>query len=178
MPSVMSVARTMRAPLKMPGNTSTLLIWLGKSLRPVPMTAAPPLRASSGMISGTGLAMGNTMPQRMVRTISAVTRPGRDTPMKASAPLRASARVPCSCARLEMWEISSWPGLSPGSPAQMTPLMSHITTLPKPIRMSSFPMAMPAAPAPLMTILTLPISFPVTLMALSRAAATTMAVPC
>ena len=77
-----------------------------------------------------------------------------------------------------MWEISSCPALSSSSPSQMMPLMSHMTILPKPMEMSSLPMAMPAAPAPLMTIFICPICLPVTRMALSRAAATTMAVPC
>mgnify|MGYP003103165612 CR=1 FL=1 len=40
---------------------STLLIWFGKSERPVPTTAAPAARASSGMISGVGFAIGNTI---------------------------------------------------------------------------------------------------------------------
>ena len=39
------------------------------------------------------MAMGKTMPSFMLATISAVTRPGRETPTKASAPLSASARV-------------------------------------------------------------------------------------
>lgn len=45
--SVMAEARTWRAPAKMPGKASTLLIWLGKSLRPVATTAAY-LCATSG----------------------------------------------------------------------------------------------------------------------------------
>ena len=69
-------------------------------------------------------------------------------------------------------------GVEPLIPSQMMPLMSHMTILPKPMEMSSLPMAMPAAPAPLMTIFICPICLPVTRMALSRAAATTMAVPC
>src|SRR6476646_7067114 len=44
------------APRKMPGNAKELLTWLGKSLRPVAMIAAPAALASSGIISGTGLA--------------------------------------------------------------------------------------------------------------------------
>ena len=54
--SVMLWAPTSKAPRKMPGNASTLLIWFGKSLRPVAMTAASP-SAASGRISGSGLAM-------------------------------------------------------------------------------------------------------------------------
>ena len=45
--SLMSDARTSKVPRKMPGNARTLLIWLGKSLRPVEMTFAPPAFASS-----------------------------------------------------------------------------------------------------------------------------------
>ena len=154
------------------------MIWFGKSERPVPTTAAPPARASSGMISGVGLAMAKTIPLFMVETISLVTSPGRDTPMNASAPFNASASLPCSCAKLLTWEISSCPAFKPSSPSQMMPLMSHMITLPKPMLMRCLPIAMPAAPAPLMTMRILPISFLVTFMALIRAAATTMAVPC
>ena len=96
MDSVISLARTERAPLNTPGNTSTLLIWLGKSERPVPTTAAPPAKASSGIISGVGFAMAKTIPLFIEATISFVTSPGRDTPIKASAFFKASARVPCS----------------------------------------------------------------------------------
>ena len=37
--SVILVTSLSRAPRNMPGNPKTLLIWLGKSLRPVAMTA-------------------------------------------------------------------------------------------------------------------------------------------
>ena len=91
----------------MPGKARTLLIWLGKSDRPVPTTAAPAARASSGRISGVGLAIGKRMaPGAMVRTISAVTIPGAETPMKTSAPSSTSARLPFRCWRLVMAAIS------------------------------------------------------------------------
>ncbi len=48
------------APRKTPGKASTLLIWLGRSLRPVATTAAY-LAAMSGSTSGVGLASENTM---------------------------------------------------------------------------------------------------------------------
>ena len=51
--------RPSRAPLKIPGNAITLLTWLGKSERPVPTTFAPAALATSGIISGTGLAIAN-----------------------------------------------------------------------------------------------------------------------
>ncbi len=40
MPSVIRIARASSAPRKMPGKASTLLIWFGKSLRPVATTVA------------------------------------------------------------------------------------------------------------------------------------------
>lgn len=55
--SVICVARPSRAPLNMPGKAITLFTWLGKSERPVPTTFAPAAFATSGMISGTGLAI-------------------------------------------------------------------------------------------------------------------------
>ena len=55
MPSVIAVACTSKAPRKMPGNASTLLIWLGKSERPVATTRACRC-ATSGCTSGFGLA--------------------------------------------------------------------------------------------------------------------------
>ncbi len=71
------------------------MIWLGKSLRPVPTTAAPASRAKSGMISGVGLAMGrSTGSLAMERTMSWVTIPGADTPMNTSAPFIAAAIPP------------------------------------------------------------------------------------
>jgi hypothetical protein len=45
MAGVMRRAPASRAPRKMPGKASTLLIWLGKSLRPVATTAAHRSRA-------------------------------------------------------------------------------------------------------------------------------------
>ena len=81
----------------MPGKASTLLIWFGKSERPVAMTAAPPALASSGMISGVGLAQAKRIGSlAMVLTISAVTVPGAETPMNTSAFLITSASLPVS----------------------------------------------------------------------------------
>src|SRR5437868_11195182 len=55
--SLIAVAPTSSAPRKMKGKHRTLLTWLGKSDRPVQIIASGrALRASSGMISGFGLA--------------------------------------------------------------------------------------------------------------------------
>ena len=53
------VALASSAPRKIPGKASTLLIWFGKSERPVATTAARPA-ACSGRISGSGFASANT----------------------------------------------------------------------------------------------------------------------
>ena len=59
--SLMAVAPTSSAPRKMKGKHRTLLTWLGKSERPVQiMASGRALRASSGMISGVGLASAMT----------------------------------------------------------------------------------------------------------------------
>ncbi len=58
------------------------------------MTVTIP-RTSSGMTSGTGLAMAKTMGRLAIRRMSlAEATPGPDSPMKTSAPLRASPTVP------------------------------------------------------------------------------------
>ena len=91
----MSVALTSKAPLNIPGNTNTLLIWLGKSERPVATTLAPPALATSGIISGVGLAIAKIIGSfAIVFTISAVTRFGADTPMNTSLFLMISANKP------------------------------------------------------------------------------------
>ena len=116
--SLISLARTSKVPRKMPGNARTLLIWLGKSLLPVEMTAAPPAFASSGKISGVGLAQAKTMASLfMVFTISVVTVPGAETPMKTSAPTSMSAREPAFFSRFVTSAISSLIQLRPSRPS-------------------------------------------------------------
>ena len=178
-PSVICTAPQDSAPLNRPGKTSTLLIWLGKSDRPVPTTAAPWARAMSGIISGTGLAMARRMGSlAMDSTISPVTRPGRETPMKTSAPTKASARVPRCLAWLVRAASSAWWGSRLGSPAQRIPSLSHRMRLEYPRSSSSLAAAPPAAPMPFRTTLTCSFFFPTTFRALVRAAVMTTAVPC
>ena len=177
--SLISDARQSSAPRKMPGNAKTLLIWLGKSLLPVPTTAAPALIAKSGMISGTGFAIGSTIGFFAIEaTISSVTIPGAETPMKMSAPCIASASVPVFLSGLVNSAIAFLAGLSLSSPLQIMPLLSHIITLFMPWLMSNFAMAMPAAPAPEKTAVQSSIFLSTTRRALITAAATTTAVPC
>ena len=78
MPSVIRVAPASRAPRKMPGNASTLLIWLGKSLRPVATTAAY-RAATSGCTSGVGFARAKTIaPVAMPATAASPIVPAGD----------------------------------------------------------------------------------------------------
>ena len=75
MPSVIEVARTSKAPRKMPGNASTLLIWFGKSERPVATTRACRC-ATSGCTSGSGFARPKMMASSaIVATTSSGTVP-------------------------------------------------------------------------------------------------------
>ena len=93
--------------MKIPGNATTLFTWLGKSERPVPTTLAPAAFATSGIISGTGLAIAKIMASLfIVLTISAETMFGAETPMKISAPTKASASFPFWPERLVTSAIS------------------------------------------------------------------------
>ena len=88
------------SPRKTPGNTSTLLIWLAKSERPVATTAAC-RAAMSGSISGTGLAIAKTMLSGAIDSTSASVRmSGAETPRKTSAPRSASDSVPVTSSGL------------------------------------------------------------------------------
>ena len=179
MPSVICTAPQDKAPLNRPGKTSTLLIWLGKSDRPVPTTAAPWARASSGMISGTGLAMARiTESLAIVSTMAPVTRPGRETPMNTSAPTKASARVPVRFSGLVRAASSSWWLGWPGVPGTRMPSLSHRVRWRYPRSSNSLAAAPPAAPMPLRTIFTSSFFLPTTFRALVRAAVITTAVPC
>ena len=175
----MSLARTSKAPRNTPGKARTLLIWFGKSLRPVPMTAAPASRARSGMISGTGLAMGNKMGLgAMVLTISGVTTPGEDTPMNRSAPTITSAREPDLSSLLDSSNRAFFSALRSVRAEQMAPLRSQMMASPRPMDFRSLKMAVPAAPAPENTAVMSSIFLSTSFRALMRAAATMMAVPC
>ena len=152
---------------------------LSKSLRPLPTTAAPAASASSGWISGTGFAIGNThAPAFMLATISRVTTPGALTPMNTSAPRIASASVPVMRRGFVRRLISSCAGFSPSMPSQRMPNRSTIIRSFTPRFIRCLPMATPALPAPLMTTFAVSIVLPTTFSALSIAAATTTAVPC
>ena len=114
----MSFALTSNAPRKIPGKASTLLIWFGKSLLPVPTTAAPAFFARSGIISGTGFAIGKRIGfSAMDFTISSVTAPGADTPINTSAPLITSSRLPFSLSRLQIFAISCFSAFKPSRPS-------------------------------------------------------------
>jgi len=74
----------------------------------VQITLAPASLAKSGIISGSGLAIAIIIePSAISLTISGLTNSGPDTPMKTSAPLRASVRLPDCLSRLVTLAISS-----------------------------------------------------------------------
>ena len=82
--SLIAVAPTSSAPRKMKGKHRTLLTWLGKSERPVQIIASGrALRASSGMISGVGLASAITSGLSAIAlTMSGFSTLGADKPEK------------------------------------------------------------------------------------------------
>ncbi len=95
--SVMVLAKTSKTPRKMPGKPKELLIWLGKSERPVPTMRAPASLASQGQISGTGLAQAKTMASLAMRLIHSgliTPGPGLEAATQTSAPSRASGIPP------------------------------------------------------------------------------------
>ena len=98
--------------------------------------------------------------------------------MNTSAPATASASVPRSFLRLVTLAISACAAVSHSSPSATSPFLSAITTSAAPLSKSSLQIAIPALPAPQMTILTFAISLPHSLSALNSAAVTTIAVPC
>ena len=98
--SVILDARTSIAPRKIPGNTATLLIWLGASERPVPAMRTPAAFISAYVASGLGFAIANTIASSAkFSKISFVKAPAADTPRRMSAPLAFSAKLPCFSSR-------------------------------------------------------------------------------
>ncbi len=179
---MMSRARESSSPRKTPGKASTLLIWFGSSERPVATTVAYS-RASAGSTSGSGLASAKTIASSAMVAMSAPVRmPGADTPMNTSAPIRASRSVPMILPGLVCVQIHRPLSSRSSRAGEMIPPMSDAITLPParpaPARSSRRRMAVPAAPAPLVTIRTEPSDLPTIRSALVRAARTTIAVPC
>ena len=135
-------------------------------------------RASSGVISGSGLAMAKMIGlSAMEATISGVSAPLTLRPKNASAPTIAWASVRASV--FTAWADFHW-FMPSVRPCQTTPLVSHSTMFCgcAPMAFSSSTQAMAAAPAPLTTSFTAFSSRPVRWQALISPAAATMAVPC
>ncbi len=81
----------------MPGKARELLTWFGKSERPVPTTRAPAFVATSGQISGTGLAQANTTGSLAIAAIHSgriVSGPGSENARQTSEWASASAMPP------------------------------------------------------------------------------------
>ena len=114
----------------------------------------------------------------MVAMSSPVSRLGADTPMNTSAPASASTSEPVTLSSLVCSASQASSPVSPSRPRWTTPSMSATTTCAAPAASSSLMIAVPAAPAPDMTIRTSAIRLSTTRRALKSAASTTMAVPC
>jgi len=136
--------------------------------------------ARVGTISGFGFAIAKiTGSLFKLLTIDSVKTLAAETPMSTSAPVEISARVVSfEIVALARVILKSFiPAFLPG---QMTPLVSTTNTLflLAPAFINNFVQAIPAAPAPLHTILILPISFFEISSAFQSPARQMMAVPC
>ena len=136
--------------------------------------------ASSGRISGSGLAMAKTIGSRAIRLMSLTVRiPGTDRPMKTSARASAAPRPPFTwrgfVADATQRFMKSMPVARPRwiVPCSSTPTMSRT-----PLDMRILIVAVPAAPTPVTTTRSRRRSFFTMRSALSSAASTTTAVPC
>ena len=129
-------------------------------------TAAPAARASSGNISGVGLAQANITASRAMVF----------TPMNTSAPRTASASVPLIPRGFVTAAISALTALSPSRPAYIVPRRSQSVMSSYPALSKSRAMEIAAAPAPFITMRA--VSFPTTFSAFVSPASTMTAVPC
>jgi hypothetical protein len=142
------------------------------------MASARTAWASSGVISGSGLAMAKMTGSRaMEATMAGVTAPFALTPRNTSAPRMASSSVRNSVSTA--WADFHW-FMPSVRPCQMTPLVSQTRQFsPRaPIDLRSSMQAMPAAPAPFRTMRTSSMRFSVRCSALISPAAQMTAVPC
>ena len=156
-----------------------MLIWLGKSLLPVPTILAPAAFASSGIISGSGLAIAKiTASLFMLLTMSASTSFGLDRPKNISAPLIMSRSTPLSWFGLLIFASASCSECICLSPSQIAPFLSQKIRFLTPKLSISLPIAQPAAPAPLIITLISSFFLPVSLNEFISAARAITAVPC
>ena len=175
--SVIRRAPASSAPRKTPGKASTLLIWFGKSLRPVATIAAYRL-ATSGWISGSGFEQANTTPPGVMLAIASSGTLPAESPRNTSAPTSASATPPVRPSGLVLVTSSALMSLRSPRPACTMPFESTIVISASPAVSRMLAHATPAAPAPEMTIFSELISRPSTAVAPRRAASSTIAVPC
>ena len=150
-----------RIPLKNPGYTRAIFISLLKSLLPVATIFAPPFIASAGNISGSGTERANTIGSLAIElTISEVNIPPLDNPINTSAFFMASFKSPFLSSGFVFLEIASFAQFIPVSLLLwMMPLVSHSVISLIPALNNIFAVAMPAAPAPHITIFNLESSF-------------------
>ena len=145
-------------------------------------TTAACRAATSGSISGTGLAMAKTMLSGAIDATSASVRMfGADTPRKTSAPRMASESVPVTPSAFVFSAIQAWLGCSPRARRPGPggrPVDVGDDDVPAPRVEEQLEDRGPRAPAPLMTTRTSSSRLPTTRSALRRAASATMAVPC
>ena len=125
MASLILVARTSSAPLKIKGNPSTLFTWLGWSLLPVAIImSSRVLQARLYSISGFGFAIAKTIGSAAIDlSILGVTISATESPTKTSASTIASSKVSIFLCVAN----SDFSGDNSDRSSLITPLLSNIT---------------------------------------------------
>ena len=166
-------------PRNTPGNASTLLIWFGKSLRPVATTAT-----LGGHVGGhhLGHRVGHGEHDGVVGHVGQHPRlddagPGQPE-QRGRRPSTRRGRRRCGRRGCRGRRTTAWSPCSPVRPRCRTPSRSTPTMSPTPTSASSRAHATPAAPVPTTVTVMSASARPTTRAALSAAASTTIAVPC
>ena len=161
----------------MPGKARTLLIWFGRSERPV-ATIAAYFREISGSISGVGFARVKMMGWGAINFTASSPMLPPDTPMKSSALSKASLTPPVTLRGLVLAANACLVGERSVRSFWITPRESSTMISVAPTLVSMSTVATPAAPAPEMTIFKPASSRPSSFKELRSAARITTAVPC
>jgi len=167
------------AHLKIQGNTSTLLSWLGKSDLPVATILAHAFLAASGIISGVGLAIAKIMESLFILlTSSLFSTQGALTQTNTSAQLKALLRVQSIFFGLIIGSIFIFSEFRSVLFFETIHLLSQTRISPTQYNLKSFNIAVHAAHSQLITTFISSFFFHTILSELISHARQTIAVPC
>ena len=154
------------------------MIWFGKSLRPVAITATY-FKASSGLISGSGFDIAKTIGSLAITFKSCwLITLGAETPRNTSASAITCLRVPSSLFGLVFSTNHCLLEFRSFRLALIAPLLSQPTRFFTPSCRIILEHAVPAAPTPETTTFISSAFLPTNFKALTKAAVETTAVPC